>query len=153
MTDSWLSEYPADLAISNLGGFRQDLPPGEIKKLDLVGVMPFDNTLLRMKITGEQLKNYIGLMNKEILVFGGCMRKGDDLSFMKMDKAFDPAATYSLLINNYLYGLSPELKAADPKPETVSDDWRKPVMEWFRKNPTSAENPIEGIADASPRIE
>ncbi|OGV37454.1 MAG: hypothetical protein A2X48_18930 [Lentisphaerae bacterium GWF2_49_21] len=153
VTDSWLSRYPADLAISNLGGFRQDLQPGEIRKLDFIGVMPFDNTLLRMKISGEQLKNYILTMKKEVLVFGGAKRKGDGMTILKTDKAIDPASGYSLLINSYLYGLSAELKTADPRPETVSEDWRDPVMEWLRKNPSSAEKPLEGAIDPSARVE
>ncbi len=152
-TDSWLAEYPADLAISNLGGFRQDLQPGEIRKLDLIGVMPFGNSLLRMKITGEQLRNYVTSMKKEILVFGGAKRKGDELTIIKTSNAIDPSSSYSLLINSYLYGLSPELNAADPKPETVSDDWGKPVMDWFRKNPTSKGKPVESILDLKPRVE
>ena len=153
VTDSWLSEHPADLAISNLGGFRQDLSPGEIRKLDFIGVMPFENSLLKMKITGEHLKKYVSTMKKEILVFGGARRKGDELTILKTANVLEPASTYTLLTNSYLYGLSPELKTADPKPETVSDDWRKPVMEWLRKNPTSTEKPLEKIIDVAPRIE
>ncbi len=153
VTDSWLAEYQADLAISNLGGFRQDLQPGEIRRMDLIGVMPFDNSLLRIKLTGDQLKSYVSTMKKEILVFGGIRRKGDELSFIKEDKPFEPDTAYSLLINSYLYGMSPELKAADPEPEKVSDDWRKPVIEWLKKKQSNPDKPLEGMIDSKARIE
>ncbi len=152
-TDAWLSAYPADLAICNLGAFRKDLPPGEIHLYDLIEVMPFDNSLLRMKITGGRLKNYAATMKKEILVFGGAKRKGDDMTLISSGKMIDPPSEYKLLINSYLYGISPELEQADPNPEKISGDWRAPVVEWLKVNPTCADRPVEGLVDSSARIE
>ncbi|HCE43091.1 MAG TPA: hypothetical protein DET40_06060 [Lentisphaeria bacterium] len=152
-TDSWLSEYHADLAICNLGAFRQDLTPGEVKLSDLIVVMPFDNSLIRMRISGGQLKNYVDTMKREILVFGGAKRKGEELTIISSGKTVEPSSQYVLLINSYLYGISPELKLADPKPETVSGDWRAPVIGWLRKNPTCVDGPIESIISIFGRSE
>ena len=56
VTDAWLSAYPqAQVAMTNLGGFRQGLNPGPIYLRDVVGVLPFDNTLVDTSVTGAQL--------------------------------------------------------------------------------------------------
>ncbi len=45
----------ADLAIQNSGGLRADLPGGTLRRGDLQQVMPFDNRLYVVEMTGEQV--------------------------------------------------------------------------------------------------
>ncbi|MGL4738175.1 MAG: 5'-nucleotidase C-terminal domain-containing protein [Cellulosilyticaceae bacterium] len=46
----------ADVAIQNGGGLRCSIPAGAITMGDLYQLMPFDNTLYTVKLTGKQLK-------------------------------------------------------------------------------------------------
>ncbi len=44
-----------DFAVINSGGIRKDLSTGPIKKLDIVEILPFSNTLVTFSCTGEEL--------------------------------------------------------------------------------------------------
>lgn len=46
----------ADLAIQNAGGLRADLPKGTLRRQDLQQVMPFNNRLLLVQMTGKQVQ-------------------------------------------------------------------------------------------------
>jgi len=56
------------IAITNGGGLRTDIPAGEITAGKLYEVMPFDNTLYTMKLSGADLKANIehGILNEDI---------------------------------------------------------------------------------------
>lgn len=56
------------IAMTNGGGLRTDVPAGEITAGKLYEVMPFDNTLYTMKLSGADVKSNIehGIMNEDI---------------------------------------------------------------------------------------
>lgn len=147
VTDSWLAAYPADLAICNLGGLRQDLPAGTVRLLDLRGVMPFENALLRLKLTGKQLADY---KTGETLMPAGARWKSGVL-LLANSQPLESERVYRIDINDFLYNVSAHLKAADPNPEKVDVDWRNPVKTWLTAHPTDAKTPLEGIVDLQPR--
>lgn len=151
VVDSWLAVHAADVALCNQGGVRQDIPAGEITKLTLIGLLPFDNALLRIKLTGAQLSAYNPA--PESLLYGGVRRQGDTLIDLKNGQPVEAGKTYRVLINTFLYNTSAALKAADPKPEVVDAHWRNPVIAWLEKNPTSKEKPLETLVDAKARVE
>lgn len=66
-TDVMRKEVNADIAIQNGGGLRRDLPAGEITMGVLYEIMPFDNTLYTMDLTGKQVKAAIehGIMSED----------------------------------------------------------------------------------------
>ncbi|MHC5229214.1 5'-nucleotidase C-terminal domain-containing protein [Enterococcus sp. LJL99] len=45
----------SDFAIMNGGGIRQTIKPGTVTKGDIVGVMPFGNTVSQIKVTGNEV--------------------------------------------------------------------------------------------------
>jgi 5'-nucleotidase len=54
--DAMLAAFPdADLALQNSGGLRSDIAAGTLRRADLQAVMPFDNRLLLVELTGDQL--------------------------------------------------------------------------------------------------
>ncbi len=57
----------ADIAIQNGGGLRRDLPAGVVTMGLLYEIMPFDNTLFTMDLTGKQVKASIehGIMSPD----------------------------------------------------------------------------------------
>ncbi|OPZ86532.1 MAG: Endonuclease YhcR precursor [bacterium ADurb.Bin429] len=149
VVDSWLAIHPADVAIVNMGGLRQDFAPGAIRRMDLYGVMPFNNSLLRMKLTGKQLADY--QPPGEILHYGGLRIKDGHLLFA--GQPLNPAETYRILIIDYLYNTSPHLKTADPNPERVDDHWRNPVIRWLTAHQTDKKTTLESLTDLLPRSE
>ena len=56
MTDALLAAVPgADIAINNSGGgLRADLPAGPLTYGSVFEVMPFDNLLVRLRLTGRR---------------------------------------------------------------------------------------------------
>ncbi|UEC22320.1 multifunctional 2',3'-cyclic-nucleotide 2'-phosphodiesterase/3'-nucleotidase/5'-nucleotidase [Clostridium septicum] len=69
----FITKYMAEvsgtqIAITNGGGLRKPLPAGDITVGDMWEVMPFDNTLVTMKLKGSDLKRVIehGIMNESI---------------------------------------------------------------------------------------
>ncbi|KUO71942.1 MAG: hypothetical protein APF77_04640 [Clostridia bacterium BRH_c25] len=66
-TDVMRKAVDADIAIQNGGGLRRDLPAGVVTMGLLYEIMPFDNTLFTMDLTGIQVKAAIehGIMSPD----------------------------------------------------------------------------------------
>lgn len=50
---------PADFAFMNPGGIRADLPKGDVLFGDLAKIQPFGNTLVKLTLTGQQIKTLL----------------------------------------------------------------------------------------------
>jgi len=59
MADAMLASTKADIAFSNHGGVRADLPSGQITPRHVFAVMPFGNRVVVMKVTGGFLKDLV----------------------------------------------------------------------------------------------
>jgi 5'-nucleotidase/UDP-sugar diphosphatase len=57
--DAMLWKMKGDIAITNKGGVRTDLPMGTITPRDVFNVLPFDNTLAVVSVTGRFLKDLL----------------------------------------------------------------------------------------------
>jgi 2',3'-cyclic-nucleotide 2'-phosphodiesterase (5'-nucleotidase family) len=55
VTAAMKEETTADLAFTNLGGLRTDLPAGNITAGEVLRVLPFDNTLCVVEMSGRQI--------------------------------------------------------------------------------------------------
>jgi len=56
VTDVMRKTVNADIAIQNGGGLRRDLPAGDVTMGLMYEIMPFDNTLFTVELTGAQVK-------------------------------------------------------------------------------------------------
>lgn len=146
VTDAWLAAYPtADIAITNLGGFRQDIPAGPITLADVIAVLPFENRLVEVQITGEQLA-------ANLACCGGAVsgltytRSGSGVDItLASGEPFDPEATYNVLINDFMFfgGDDYLFGTQDPDGYDTSIQWRQPVIDWLQAHPTTTEAPLE----------
>lgn len=60
LTDAMLHEYPgSDIAISNESGIRASLATGKVTYGDLFEMLPFDSTLMTIRMTGSELKDLL----------------------------------------------------------------------------------------------
>ena len=56
MADAMLAAFPgADLAVPNSGGVRADLPSGVLRREHIQGIMPFNNRLVVVELTGDEV--------------------------------------------------------------------------------------------------
>ncbi len=141
VTDAWLQAYPADAAVTNLGGFRQGIDAGPITLGDIVGVLPFNNQIVDATVTGAQLKENLECC--ESAIAGITYRDG---KLLQADGApVDPQKRYHVLINDFMAGGGDRYKfgSQDPGAYYTAIDWRQPVIDALKRLSTSKDAPLE----------
>ena len=104
----------SDIALHNDGGIRADLDAGPITYAELYAVLPFDNTLVNLDLTGAQVKDMLeqGINDRasEIQVSGLSLTytmtraPGQQVTQVLVNgKPLDPQRIYRLATINYLY--------------------------------------------------
>ena len=153
ITESWVLGYPnADAALTNLGGMRADLPAGELTLADLISVMPFDNVLVEIKLTGAQLIEVITQSPLPPAV-GGVSLVGGNWRLHKSGEPLQMDQTYSVLVNDFMYAGGDDytlLAQFDPRGYNTAIDWRQPVIDWILAQHSTDQQPLdEAIAALS----
>lgn len=125
--DSMLAAVPnAQMAIMNYGGVRRDLLRGSISAGDLLEVMPFNNTLVLVDLTGAELKQaledaveFLRIKfgaNEAVMPYVAGLRlhlqlaapKGKRVALLQVRSAdgrfkpVDPAAVYRVVVNTFV---------------------------------------------------
>jgi 2',3'-cyclic-nucleotide 2'-phosphodiesterase (5'-nucleotidase family) len=146
VTDSWLYNFPsADISLTNMGGIRQDIPAGDITFGTIVSVLPFENNILEVDLTGAQLVECIS-----DLVVGGMTTIG---GYQLSDGTpINPGTIYKVLTLDYLYS-RPDycFQYYDVDPYPTSMHYRQPVIDWIISLNTSAANPLDNYLDHTAR--
>jgi 2',3'-cyclic-nucleotide 2'-phosphodiesterase (5'-nucleotidase family) len=158
ITDAWLAADPtADLALCNEHGIRQDLPAGPVDKLQLLSVLPFEDRLVAVTLSGAALTALLGPAQRslearpgEALVPGGLKAVGADWVLMRNGQPLDPAASYRVLTTDYLCDHDPALQGRAQA--SVAPNWRDPVAAWLLAHPSGEDKPLEGLVDAAARV-
>jgi len=113
VTDAMRWKLKGDLAITNKGGIRTDLPGGIITPRDVFNVLPFDNTLGAVNVSGaffrELLEDKVAYGGSGLDVSGAVVRvdrskpRGERVVKLEIGgQPYDPAATYRLVTTDYL---------------------------------------------------
>lgn len=97
----------ADVCLFNNGGLRSSLPKGDITRKNIFELMPFDNELVIVTITGKQMWKLL----RFVAMSGGLPISGMKVG-VKSDKTpgtiliqgqlFDSTKTYNVLTSDYL---------------------------------------------------
>jgi len=113
---------PVDVAITNSGGLRKSaFAPGDLRVLDIFELLPFENKLMTLELTGDQL-----LKALQIIVGGREAQSGARIRFRtnaekkiemvsatlvgdRKEQAIDPAATYRVVTIDYLLNVGGNL--------------------------------------------
>ncbi len=146
ITDAWLLAYPsADVALTNEGGIRQSIPAGDVTLADVVGVLPFNNVLVDVELTGAQLIANIECCRS---LMGGMTTVADGYRLAD-GTALDPGATYHVLVNDFMYagGSGFLFNQQDPDAYNTAIDWRQPVIDWITSLGTSPDDPLHTYLD------
>ncbi len=128
---------PVDLAIMNGGGLRRNtISEGELRARDIFELLPFENALVTLDLTGEQVLKILG-----VVVSGREAQSGARITYItKADKSaaleaaklgnkeIDPKATYTIVTIDYIvnvggdrYAVLREGKNLRPLGTTVRD--------------------------------
>ena len=143
-----------DMALFNKGGFRIPLPPGEIRLTHVMELMPFDNTMVVVNLSGVQMDK----LATTILKAGGdpiSAPRGVTLGieagvrqFTLNGASIDSNQTYRVLTSSYLaaggdnYTVLMEGNEFNDSGIFVRDA----IAHMFRTT-TSKENPASGVLD------
>ncbi len=95
-----------DVAIFNKGGLRNSLPKGNITIGNIFELMPFDNELVLLKLSGEQFKEMCGKIAEKGGIPVGGMRMTMQGTTAKeitvKGKPFDETRNYWIVTSDYL---------------------------------------------------
>lgn len=106
---------PVLLAITNSGGLRKDaIAEGDLKISDIFELLPFENALVTLDLTGEQLLRFmtVVLSNRDAqsgarITYRTNDQKANEVVSVKLrsdgeEKEIDPKATYTIVTIDYL---------------------------------------------------
>jgi len=107
---------PIDLAVMNGGGLRRNaISEGELRARDIFELLPFENALVTLELTGAQVMKLLG-----VVVSGREAQSGARITYLikadksaelenaklldkdRHEKEIDPGATYSVVTIDYL---------------------------------------------------
>jgi 2',3'-cyclic-nucleotide 2'-phosphodiesterase (5'-nucleotidase family) len=97
---------PADICLLNNGGLRAQLPKGPITRGNAFELMPFENSIVILTISGNKMQQLIqSLINFNGAPFAGAMitAKGKKIGDVKINgNAFDVNRNYKVVTSDYL---------------------------------------------------
>lgn len=157
VADAMLAAHPeADFAMMNSGGIRSELPAGEVNFGEMFEVLPFDNYIALIRVSGAELRELLrlgtlgrtGIMQVAGLKMEVDGSKDAGLPAEKVDhivslttadgQAIDPHRMYTLVTNDFLAaggdGLAPLTRTLPRERFTLTSDLiRDVVLEQLRK--------------------
>jgi len=152
---------PVLLAITNSGGLRRNaIAEGDLKVSDIFELLPFENALVTLDLTGEQLLRFMAVVLSNRDAQSGARisyrtndQKANELVSVKLrsdgeEKEIDPKSTYTIVTIDYLvkrggdYSILQEAKNMLPLNLTIRDA----VIDYV-KGETAAGRPIKSMLD------
>lgn len=143
IADGMMKAMDSDFALMNGGGIRDDLNAGDITWNELFNIQPFGNTLVKLEITGSDLKH---ILNTQFSGYGPDVSIGGfsytwDQTLGENGQVVDiylpdgskinPDKTYTVTVNSYMYPHS-------------SDKYRLTEL---------GENPVQGPEDLQATVD
>lgn len=118
VADAYRYAMKADIGFENGGGIRNDILAGDITYGDIIGMLPYDNTLRRIMVSAEQLKQMLTRCTSLVPVLDGNFPQCSGLRFTVHSKShtvsdieilqedgtyapIDMNRTYSVALTNY----------------------------------------------------
>jgi len=91
-----------DIVIQNYGGIRASLPKGEVKLTDAYKILPFENEIVIVEMSGESLSEIVSFLKTENKPhpFSGLTINGNEV--LVQNNPIKPSNKYYIAINDYL---------------------------------------------------
>ena len=119
----------ADIAGINSGGIRQNLPAGPIKKLDIKNILPFDNAVSVITVSGKDVLDFVKTNAKSsayklhgILQISGLKyeyeKTANDVKILKVEvngKLLEPNKTYTFATVDFVVANADKYLGFQPK--------------------------------------
>ena len=118
VADAYRYAMKADIGFENGGGIRNDIEAGDITYGDIIGMLPYDNTLRRISVTATQLKEMLTRCTSLVPMLDGNFPQCSGLRFTVHSKShtvsdieiqqedgsyapIDMQRSYSVALTNY----------------------------------------------------
>lgn len=142
LAQAWMSAYPqAQIVLANPRYLAQPIPAGYLTPALWFDILPTNNTLLDVSLTGEQI---VALLENHHPLYGGLVERNGQY-VLANGASLEPDARYHVLLPQALYG---HYDIRQFSPATVTDtgvDWRQAVIDWLVAHPTSPKQPLDEI--------
>ncbi|MCX7720552.1 MAG: bifunctional metallophosphatase/5'-nucleotidase [Dictyoglomus thermophilum] len=144
--DAMLEASKAQIAFQNSGGIRMDIPKGKITMEQVYSMLPFDNVLVEMDLTGKDILDLLeqsATLEKGILQVAGIKVKYDMrrpvgsrvIEVLIKDEPLDPNKVYRVVTNDFLAAGGDKFTAfTRGKNITYGDMLRDVFVEYLKKH-------------------
>ncbi len=165
VTDAWLRAFPeADGVIAVFGGMRQSIGTGPIKMGDIFGMLPFENSLVIVTLSGAELYKVLSFATTSCELRKRCYPALGGMSFnispqepeikFSNGREFSMHEEYTIVVSDFMYfGGSNYPIRQGPDADLTGVNWRDPVVEWTRNINSNKNEPLESFLDPTPRIQ
>ncbi|MEK6614561.1 MAG: 5'-nucleotidase [Bacteroidota bacterium] len=147
-----------DFCVLNNGGLRNSLPKGNITKYDVFSLMPFENEIVLLTLSGDAVKELLDFIaNKKGAPVAGLRMKiinqmASDV--MIGDKPFDVTKSYTVATSDYLAGGGDNMTffASASRRQSLNKKIRDAIIEYLL-NESENGNTIKVIKDGRIQFE
>ena len=152
---------PVVLAVMNIGGLRKnEIAAGELRASDIFELLPFENALIAVEVTGEQLAKLIEVATRDAQSGARIQFKWNErdraefisgklLDANGKEQEIDPQKTYTIVTIDYLMRLNSGPYAIlheGKNPQPLNITLRDAIMNYV-KSETAAGRPIRSTVD------
>ena len=148
-----------DCSHLNYGGIRNNLPEGNITTGSIFEVMPFDNQLVVLTLTGTMLQRMLDhFANGNKLVVGGLRARIHDGKVQSVTftngRTLQPNETYTVAMSDYVAdgGDNAGFLSASVKRENINYLIRDALIDYFRQQGKTGQ-PINPVSDGRISLE
>lgn len=100
--------FEVDVAVTNMGGIRSELPKGEITVRKIFELMPFENELVVLWLKGDQLLEllhfFASIKGQGVSGLRMEIKDGQAINVLIGNQPIEAEKTYSIATNDYLAG-------------------------------------------------
>jgi 2',3'-cyclic-nucleotide 2'-phosphodiesterase (5'-nucleotidase family) len=148
LTTPWMEAHPSARIALFSPRYVQSLPAGDLSEASMMSMIPMDNELVDMQLTGAQILETIQSRHPSV----GGLRASEEGYILADGSPLEPDASYHVLVPDSLYegGNHFEVRQYDPEAIYTGTDWRTPVVNWVKSLNTSHQNPIETYLHSIP---
>ena len=144
VVESWLQmDGSADIAIHNRGGLRSAMPRGELTLAEVVGLLPFENTIFAVELNGAEILQVLAEGRRPF--FSGLIRTENDWLLTGTGRPIDTGQTYRVLVSGFMYEGGDGYGAIakfDPDGFDTAIHYRQPFVDWLLEQESSASRPL-----------
>jgi len=167
ITDAFRWKTGADVAITNAGGIRSNsvYGPGDVTADDVYSVLPFDNTLVTVELTGAEIKQLLASQatptrdnrfgSQAQLQVSGVQYEWADTAFITSDQKINDAyvngepiqddETYTVTVNSFMAGWEDSVLEDAPRVSVTDTLYGTALAEYIEAQGTVAPEDTDRI--------